>query len=180
MSINYFRGVSHDNVCSKFLGKVIRVLLLILLLFDINRSKDEVLPVKEIVDHSSKLHQNLETPPLTYLPSLPLTRIHGTMDPSLTFHPKKISLQMRVCADLYGDPMALGNSKQLHNQMSYIGPANRLKLFRKACSTNLYNMVRNNSKSATQAVLENHSKSGFIPYGPYCNASKSMNRKINF
>jgi hypothetical protein len=55
--------------------------------------------------------------------------------------------------------MALGNSKQLHNQMPY-GPANRLKLFRKACSTNLYNMVRNNSKLATQAVLENHN---FIP-----------------
>jgi hypothetical protein len=50
------------------------------------------------------------------------------------------------------------------------GPANRLKLFRKACSTNLYNMVRNNSKLATQAVLENHSKSGFHNVW-YCNAS---------
>ena len=60
----------------------------------------------------------------------------------------------------HGDPMAVGNSKQLHNQMSY-GPANGLKLFRKGCSTNLYNMEKNNSKLAIQAVMENHSKSGF-------------------
>jgi hypothetical protein len=73
--------------------------------------------------------------------------------------------------DLYGDHMAVGNSKQLHNQMPY-GPANRLKLFRKACSTNLYNMVKNNLKSAAQAVLENHSKSGFRAVW-YDNASKS-------
>jgi hypothetical protein len=49
--------------------------------------------------------------------------------------------------------MALGISKQLHNQVSYrLG--NGLKLFRKAYSTNARGGIKNDWKAAAQAMLE--------------------------
>jgi len=54
--------------------------------------------------------------------------------------------------------MALGNSKQLRNQMSY-RPANRLKRFRKAYSTYGCNIIKKYEKMVAQAVLENTSTS---------------------
>jgi hypothetical protein len=100
----------------------------------------------------------------------------GPPDPLRNKFPERVWAQVARFTrarehDLLGDQRALGNSKQLRNHMSY-RPENRLKLLRKACSTNQYNIVKNYLKSVTQEVPGNHSKSGLHTVW-YCNVRKS-------